>query len=464
MNSALRILLPLTVAAGAFFAAREIGVDSSAPGAAVTTMPNADTPPAAQARPANSAPTAAPAWQAVLDSLPRDPVAAMQAFRQFSLRDRKTASEKLIALLLKGDPALTALLLPYLDEFVDETSVILVQNERIREAVEFITTLPEGKSRTRLLEQTMRRWVFDDWKSATAWAAAKPEPDRSALTAHMATAILQNGSARESWPWAANWLTHSASRAQRQKLGTTYAAELARTSPAAALEWAQANLAGGPCNTAIGSALAAAAAQDPAGARALVEQMPPGGARSSAAFSVVQAAPDEASVRWLVTQAKAGSSQWIQVAGRWAEREPDAYRKFMVTEKEEDIPKHFVCRGIEALSAKDAAGTVEWAVQTEREYYATISLEKYSDQDPLAAAQWISAHPEANIPENAVWIAADRNFTRNPIETAEWAIALPEGSRRNAAVSRIREMAEKATNLPAVERVHLLQLLTQGGN
>src|SRR6185436_5380514 len=165
------------------------------------------------------------------------------------------------------------------------------------------------------------------------------------------------------------------------------------------------------------------------------EELPPGGARRRAAFAVVENQPDEAAVRWLLAEAGKDAQDWDRTSRNWAEHDPAAWRKFMESEDPDRIPLYMIFSGIDSLARKDGAGTLEWAVGTGRPKYITSSLEYFSDRDPVAAAVWITAHPDTPLEDAAVFISVDRQFRRNPGDTAAWAAALPPGPHRTAALA-----------------------------
>ena len=448
MTAMLRFLLPLTLAAGAFFLARNTAHEAVAPGWQESAR-----------QPGTPAVPQAKEKEDFAIRFERDPVAAMSFLRNVPQKEWPFAAGEFVKILLRGDARLTALLLPYLDELMTERTHLPLEPGIAPQAAAAILALPPGKAREILLRKLCGSWLHEDWQAATTWAGAQAPPLREQLLADMATMVFRGSGPSGACPWAESWLKTDATPQQRQALGGYYADQLAANNPSSAMEWAQANLAGRPLAAAIARVLQLQAASDPAAARSLVEQLPPGGARSRAALAIVEKQPDEASVSWLLTQVKRDDEGWYRTARQWAERDPPAYRKFLATTEMESIPIHMIYSGLDVLSRKNALGTLEWALGTGRETYIDSSMEKFSTDDPGAAANWLTEHPGADVSNGAVWVVADRNFRHNPTTAATWAAQLPEGPWREAAVSALQDSIEKAGNLPPVEKSKLRGVL-----
>lgn len=465
MKTFLHCVLSLCLAAGAFFAARHTGLPPEG------TAPEPAAPHGEKSRnaPEGAAgqPVAAARQGTRLKVQPKvtgiqfleAPAAHAAALRLMSKSAREGVVEAVLIDLHLRDPKQLEILLASLDGLVTRSTSFYVKDGQESAVTLLLQAMPQSSARDILLENAARQWCYKDWPAAMAWAETLPSPQREELVANMAMRTLQRGGDSDSVPLAIQWLHDKATPAQRQALGPRYVDHMAKSSPAAALDWARENMAGRPLASALARVLEQQAAADPAAARRLVEELPPGSARSSAACAVVAKHPDEASVRWLLTQASRESQRWYQVSREWARREPDAFKRFLATEKEEVVPVHLVDAGIGEISRADPRGTVEWAVATGREKYITSSLEEFSDHDPAAAAEWILENPAAPVSGVAVYIATDRSFRQNPEASARWAMQLPEGPRRDAAIESLQRNLGLATNLPPEERAKLQEIL-----
>ncbi|MES2709094.1 MAG: hypothetical protein V4726_21035 [Verrucomicrobiota bacterium] len=403
-----------------------------------------------------------------------DATAAMAAFRSADPQIRSRAAGGLLYGITSTDEGMRAKLLPYLDEIVAADSSGIGMTGKEAETMAMLGKLPPGTGRDTLLQSTAQNWMENDWKAASAWAAGLTEPLKSKVMAGMITKALNPGSRRyynpdqksgshaepECFEWAKQWFSTEASVDFRRKMGPQFVNTLAEKDPAAALEWAQDHLAARPLTQAIGKVLEQQAKKDPASARTLVEELPPGGVKQRAAFAAVST-PTAESVTWLIGQAdKSAVSEWYQVASNWAFTDPAAYKKYLETADPASLPVYLVNGGIDNLIRKDAPGTLDWVTRTQTPKTAGTALENWSREDAPAAAAWLKDHaPATDWSKDSLNSLAGRYFDRSPAEAADWAVSLPAGQVRDTTVAALKKSLAGKTSLKPEHRAALEERL-----
>lgn len=396
-----------------------------------------------------------------------DPDAAVAAFRGAKYYDfRSSAARGLLSHLLGADDALRQKLLPLLDEL---TATGAGLDQGLGKEPEYATkllSLPASAARDTLLAQTAHAWLQRDWKGATAWAATLTEPVKSKIMAEfVSTALNPNvpfsfypdneaGSTKDAacLTWAREWFTTEAPGELRRKLGPDYMRALADTDAGAALAWAQENLSARPLANAVIEILQHQA--DPAKARAVVEQLPPGGVKQRAAFAAA-GFPGAESVQWLMGQVKPDAWDWGQVGAQWAFADAAAFRNFIAAQDSAALPKALVAAGIGNLVRKDAPGTLTWATAFPQTGWASDALRGWSREDPAASATWLKGHPDTSIKPETVKALAGDYFRRAPRDAVAWATALSPGPAREASVTALRQALASTSTIKPDEKTAL---------
>lgn len=379
-----------------------------------------------------------------------DPDAAIAAFRNAPEELRSSAASGMLSLLLTADSKVQEKLIPLLEELTADGDGLPQSLGKEAEDASRLLALPDSKGRDALLMVTARSWMDRDWKGATAWAANLTEPLKLKVISTLVDTALNRNFRRVFYPgqkegsfkddacfaWAREWFTTSAPAELRHRLGPQFVEALAQKDAGAALAWAQENLSARPLAKAVTKVLEWTS--DPQSARAIVDQLPPGGVKQRVAFAAARNYNAE-SIQWLMGQAGLDARDWSTVGSQWALSDPEAFRKFVTPENQADLPKGMLHSGINNLVRKDPAGTLTWATTLNSADLAGAAVREWSRNDAPAAAAWFKSHPDTPLKPASVSALAEDYFRRSAGEAVEWATTLPSGAARDAAIAALRK-------------------------
>jgi hypothetical protein len=329
------------------------------------------------------------------------------------------------------------------------------------ENMKLLLSLPEGTARTTLLRHFANRWIESDPAAAMAWLEGQPaEISSSVLERHAANMLQPHSTPSEAeLKMATDWLATKASRGALSRLGPDWVATMAKTNPAAALEWAHMHLAADSLAEATGKAIKQMLAKDPASARQIVEDLPPGNLRHLAAYQVTEArlAEDPAeAVAWWSEQVDAkersirGSQGAPERLGeKWASLQPDSFRDRVANQEMPELPPSVLFAGVNQLMSQDRPGTFEWIAgmpEKQRPTLARAAYRSWAYEAPAEAAATFDARPELATGEAAGAIASSW-YSKDRQAAVGWISTLPWGGPRESAIAKVKAIADFEVSL-----------------
>ena len=369
-----------------------------------------------------------------------------------------TVAGRLVSKLFTGTPEQAALVRKHLGTLVPLLGAVDASLAELPpaspETMAVVLSLPESPARTHLLRQFACRWIDYDPTAAVAWLDGQPAEIGAGIMESHAAAILQPYSkpSEAGLKLVTDWLSNKASPGALARLGPQWVTVMAKSDPAAALQWAQQHLAADSLARATAQALQMLA-KDPAVARQIVEDLPPGNLRHRAAYQITEAlvADDPAAVDWWLAQVDAreksirGSLGAPERLGqKWASLQPDAFRQRVANEGMPPLPQSILFAGVSELMSKDRPGTLEWIAgmqEKQRPILARAAYRSFAYEAPAEAAATFDARPELATGEAAGYIATSW-YAKDPRAAVGWISTLPWGGPREAALAKVKEIAE----------------------
>ena len=149
-----------------------------------------------------------------------------------------------------------------------------------------------------------------------------------------------------------------------------------------------------------------------------------------------------AAVDWARAQGKDAMNPdgWARLATKWAYQDPEEFKKYTALNLEVFSPS-ILHSAVDDLVRKDAAGTMAWAASlpvSARAEMVGVSFSQWTHRDPRAAAQYVVENPTAPLTANAVSTVTERLFARDAETAVDWAVSLPAGAGRDAALTKLR--------------------------
>jgi hypothetical protein len=251
------------------------------------------------------------------------------------------------------------------------------------------------------------------------------------------------------------WLLKEASAGARTRLGERMAIAMAEDDPVAALQWATKNLDSKSLGQATSDIMKLAVAGDPKRAQALVESLPAGSQRESAANEVagywVAKDPTAAITWWLgqrqgnaSTRPDASAMAGVMNLGRtWYQKDPDSFRAWLADPEAPQLPDVLLQTGLKGMiTDRDAA--FEWIgslPQAKRGPVVHAAYAQLAVKSPEEAASAYEAWPDLATGDSAktiamIWYGQDQQ------KAIGWVANLPWGGAREAALGALKKMAE----------------------
>jgi hypothetical protein len=338
---------------------------------------------------------------------------------------------------------------------------------------EALLSLPPGRSRDILVNQFAEWWLEKDIAAARVWMKELPDAQREEIMGKAVSQWLSPDypASAESKSAAAEWLRNEASPATRAKLGPKLAAAMAENDPAAALAWANSNLAAAPLAAATGAIVLRLFNQAPDLACKTVEALPPGQLLHRAAAEIAKAwcaKNPEAAVDWWLDQVDSreagrcwGYSPGHQLGLKWLEANPDSLRQRIADPGAAQLPASVAAVAIDAWTGKQPVATLDWLASLppdQRGELTKTAYQTYAGKDPAAAAAQFLQRPELATPAAAGAIASAWYGTESEA-AIQWAAALPQGGARNEALKSLKKNADLETMMGAPFPESLSKLL-----
>lgn len=391
----------------------------------------------------------------------RDWPAALQAMRGEDWEKTRGAAEHLLTLWAEGDselaPKLEGSLGAFAGLYAGAPYRWAMSEEREAIAARLLA-LPAGSAREILLPAFAEGLFHKDWSKAVAFAQNLPEGERASVLEKLAATGLGQGSylwgnlerPPEREAWALRWLEEEAGDGVRARLGKDAVRALQGKDPAAALAKAQEWLAGAPLVQAVAEIVGSQAHRDAEAARAVVENLPPGGLRAKAAEALAMAwirKDPGAAVEWALAESRETGARpsWDELCGEWAAASPQHFREESL-KRAAELPPEALLRGTLYLVGKDAPAAMDWAARLPEEVSrkaGDIAMGEWVQFNPQAAAQYVAAHPGAPVHPGSYGTVAGGLFFKDAEAAISWAEALPAGSGRDSAFSTLREKVNK---------------------
>ena len=391
----------------------------------------------------------------------RDPARAMQALRALPRNNQTAAARGVLGAWASDEAGAAAAIAPHLEAlaFIGAGLGEILHGRDPAAIGTRLLALPAGPGRSRFLHELAAHFFHHDWRAAVAWAKQAPASDQTALMESFATNTLIGAASRQPGPkggmrqdeaektaWAQQWLADQAGDGARIRLGSHFAASIAATDPAAALQWAQDSLGGLSLVQAVAKVIGSQAAADPSAAIMLVDSLPPGGLRLQATEALASQwlkRDADAAVNWALAQGPDAMTEggWMSLGSQWSDGAPGDFKASLAA-RPESVPPAALRAGIESLVRQDAPATVTWAATLPlaiRDQALQAAFNRWSINNPLASAGFVTDSPALPLPAASATQIANRLHERNPTLASEWALALPYGPARDAAVAALRQ-------------------------
>lgn len=150
-----------------------------------------------------------------------------------------------------------------------------------------------------------------------------------------------------------------------------------------------------------------------------------------------------AAMDWMRAQGKEGmdAEGWRRVAGMWSTTDGQGFKNYFASHPEA-FTSAMMSSALFYLVRNDAAGTMAWAAslpEAARPDITGLTFARWSANDPLSAAQYVSKNPAVPLSAANLQVVTTRLFTRDPETAVDWAVSLPPGPARDAALTKLRE-------------------------
>lgn len=402
---------------------------------------------------------------------PLDPQALLGQLHATSYDDWRIAGS-LAGLLFSEDPKAAAAARQHLDALVNlagpSPSSFFLPNNDANSAL--LLSLPEGPARDALTRQYAAWWLGKDVVAARAWMKNLPEATQAEIMGSFVERGIRDFSKPEVRAAAAAWIRDEADPTTRARLGPVLVDWMAREDPAAALDWATANLSAAPLAQATATLVSGLFSTDPEGARRMVEDLPPGNLRHRAAgeIATVWVSKDPAAaIDWWLSQvdpAEAAKSNGISAAYRlgeaWFRADPDSLRARLADPEQAALPITMANQAIRQWTKSDPAATLEWsaALPADRcESFVRATYRDWAYEDAPSAAADFANRPDSASPTAAASIVSSW-FDRDPDAAIRWTADLPPGPAREAALKNLQRNADFEVQLggtfpPALQKL-----------
>lgn len=405
-----------------------------------------------------------------------DPDACLARIGACNYMDGSELAGRLLGRLFKGTPEQAEGVRKHLGLLVSLVGAVdssLELPPGSPESAKTLLSLPEGAPRNTLLRFFAKSWLESDPAAAIAWLQqVPPEISTSALESFAEQMLNPYSTPTEAQrKLAADWLTTKAPKASLARLGPDLVASMAKSDPAGALAWAHKNLSAAPLAEATGKAIQQVLAKDSGEARRMVEELPPGNLRHLAAYKVAEAYlaenPADA-VAWWLDQVDAkeksirGSFGAPERLGmKWSETQPDSFRARVANSSLPKLPESVLFSGINQLMKQDRAATFEWISSMsakQRPELARAAYRSWSYDSPAEAAASFDSRPDLATGETAGQIASSW-YSKDPQAALGWIANLPWGGPREAAMAKVKEIADFEVSLGGTFPEDLKKLL-----
>jgi hypothetical protein len=403
---------------------------------------------------------------------PLEPQALLGRLDATSYDDWQIAGS-LIGLLFGEDPKAAAAARQHLDTLVTLASPSLntsyLPNNDANSAL--LLSLPEGRARDALTRQYAAWWLERDVASARVWMKNLPEATQAEIMGSFVERGIRDFSKPETRAAAAAWIRDEADPTTRARLGPVLVEWMARKDPAAALEWASANLSAAPLAHATATLVSGLYSTDPEGARRMVADLPPGNLRHRAAGEIATAWATEepaAAVDWWLSQvdpAEAAKSSGISAGGKlgeaWFQSDPDSLRARLANPEQAALPMSLAYGAIRQWTKDDPAATLAWAAAQpadRRESFVRTTYRDWAYNDAPSAAADFANQPDS-APSAAAASIVSTWFDRDPDAAIRWTADLPPGPAREAALKSLKRDADFEVQLGGTFPPALQQLL-----
>jgi hypothetical protein len=402
---------------------------------------------------------------------PLDPQALLGRLDATSYDDWQIAGS-LVGLLFSEDPQSAAAARQHLDALVNlagpSPSSFFLPNHDASSAL--LLSLPEGPARDALTRQYAAWWLEKDAPAARAWMKNLPEETEAEIMGRFVERGIRSFSNAEVRAAASAWIRDEADPTTRARLGPLLVESMAREDPAAALDWAMANLSAAPLAQATATLVRGLFSTDPETARQMVADLPPGDLRHRAAGEIATAwAAKEpaAAVDWWLSQidpAEAAKNSGIGAAGKlgetWLRADPESLRARLADPEQAALPLSLAYGAIRQWTESNPTATLEWAAALpadRRESLVQTTYREWAAKDSPAAAADFANRPDSAAPTTAASIVSTW-FHRDPDAAIRWTADLPPGPAREAALQSLKRNADFEVQLggafpPALQKL-----------
>ena len=284
-------------------------------------------------------------------------------------------------------------------------------------ANEIIAMMPKGKQRRDTLENvTQYMGYYQDPETSLAWAKTLPVEDQDLVTAQL------SGSLAQSDPKAAAKLAETLPPSEKSVQALSdVAGQWAETDPEAAMKWAGTLESDKARQDAMSRALTQWADRDPEKAAGATGQILDGNAR--------RAARDQIAATW-AAKAPVEAENWAR--GLPAEDRFSALASVWEATAADDPAK---AGARLAALVPEAAGTD--AAGAKLVSSATAVATAWVNQNPNSAAAWALNLPEGKAREAAVGAVADQWAGTDTMAASTWINGLPAGASRDEAAGKL---------------------------
>lgn len=306
------------------------------------------------------------------------------------------------------------------------------------EAAEFALRNPAGAVTRSTLAAIAGEWAKKEPAAALEFAYARAGQFRDS----MAEAALEEWT-KQNIQQAGAWLA-KAPQDTRHDLAEKFLETWAKQDVNSAIQWAESNLSGAALARAVAGAARGLAAQDPAAAAALVEQMDPSVARTKSAAAVArqwfpeqfgQKLPSTEAIQWLGSlDPEAMRRAFAEVTWSWSATDPNGMAEFMAT-SENELPEWTYSALARNLARKDPRHALDWSARlpsNPARLAGEVAFGEWRRAQPGQALEWLTGLSAEDPRRNQYFEKAIEDWAgdaKNAEQLAQFASMNPAAAR-----------------------------------
>lgn len=307
---------------------------------------------------------------------------------------------------------------------------------------------PEAKMLAHIL---LTRWAQDDPDAAYAsLASINPKKNGSDATSILASLASMDPQRAAAWladpantlanlPWMGQFLAGSVAK------------EWVRTDPDAALAWAS-SLPESQRSGAYSGVLGTLAASDPERASTIAMTLSADASRTHIVGEIAKSwarSSPEAALAWAQSlEGRDRGAAMNEALGTWAQQTPDEAAAFLTNLSASESIDPYITRIAGAWSSQSPADAAKWVTSQAAGSGRTEAMGhvawNWTNADPVAASTWLGEQPAGPDRDNAIGGLAKAAFPSDPAGALNWAAEISNENSRTEAMNRgLREWSKR---------------------